>query len=146
MTLFEQLRDKLRNIEGAGNDYCSARASEALEILEEASREASSLPGPAAQEGKTINDVTEEDLANLAEAAIEGLAALRFLMWVDARAGDDDRSVMESQNQLAAALGQVGLPQGTYEEFAANVEEMLRSGKTPWEWRAMKDAARGERQ
>jgi hypothetical protein len=86
-------------------------------------------------EEKTIDDVTREDLERLTLASIDLLATARFLFWQNGGdSNSDDKSVRGSLDEAAAALEQIGLKQGTLEEFEANIEAMISSGLSPDEW------------
>ena len=87
---------------------------------------------------KTIDDVTREELAELAEAAHDLLGAARMMFWLGGHEDKDDRSFADSLDRIAAALAAIGQPQGTTAEFIANVEARLRSGMPPDRWRAMR--------
>jgi hypothetical protein len=89
---------------------------------------------------KTISDLTREELAELSEAANDLLGAARMMFWLGGHEDEEDHSFADSIDRMAAALTALGLPQGTTAEFIANVEEMLRSGMPPGQWRAMQRA------
>ena len=87
---------------------------------------------------KTIDEVTREDVAALVESAMDLLSCARFMFWV--RGGNaaepGDTSVRDSLDRMAAALNQIGITTGTIEEFDANIESILKSGKHPTVWAA----------
>jgi hypothetical protein len=93
---------------------------------------------------KTIDDVTREELAELAEAADDLLGAARMMFWLGGHEDKEDHSFADSIDRMAAALTAIGLPQGTTAEFIASVEAMLESGMAPDQWRAMQQAAPGK--
>src|SRR5690242_1266316 len=84
---------------------------------------------------QTIDDVTREQWARLTEAAINLLAGARMMFWLSGKEQDPDTSVRECLDEMADALTDIGLPQSSLDEFMANVEDMLKSGKSPEEWR-----------
>jgi len=86
---------------------------------------------------KNIDDVTREELADLAEAAHDLLGAARMMFWLGGHEDKEDRSFADSIDRMAAALAAIVLPQGTTAEFIANVEAMLKSSMPPDQWRAM---------
>jgi hypothetical protein len=91
---------------------------------------------------KTVDDVTREEWIALAEAASNLLGCARFMFWLDGSGSHDpeDGSVRDSLNKMASALESVGLPQGTIEEFDANIEAMMKSGKSLAEWAATRES------
>lgn len=85
---------------------------------------------------KTVDDVTRAEWIALAEAADELLGCARMMFWLSGSGTKDkeDSSLRDSLDRMASALNDIGLPQGSIEEFEANLEAMLRSGKSPDEW------------
>jgi hypothetical protein len=89
-----------------------------------------------------------KNIAVLAEAAEDLLYAMRLKIWKDVEDREDveDRSNWEVAARMEAALNAFGLPQPPYAEFKANLEDLLRSGLPPEEWRRVKGwAASAER-
>jgi len=89
---------------------------------------------------KTIDNVTRADVITLAEAAVSLLACGRFQYWQEGgneqeESENQDSSFRDALRQMERALELIGLPQGTFKEFAANVEDMLKSGLSPQEWK-----------
>ncbi len=87
---------------------------------------------------KTAQDVTLPEWVELAETAICLLSCARFMYWLRGSGKDPDgpdESMGEALDKMALALEVVGLPQGTTQEYEANLEDMLKSDKTPERWR-----------
>ena len=61
---------------------------------------------------KTIDDVTRDELAELAEAAHDLLGAARILFWLGGHDDKEDDSFTYSIDRMAAALAAIGLPRG----------------------------------
>lgn len=93
---------------------------------------------------KTSSDVSTDEWIGLAEAAVDLLSCARFMFWLSGSgAGDnEDTSNADTLDKMAAALAVVGLPQGSTEEFEANLEALLKSGLTPEQWASRQDRLR----
>jgi hypothetical protein len=89
---------------------------------------------------KSIEDVSREELAELAGAANDLLGAARMMFWLGGHEDQEDHSFADSIDRMGAALTAIGLPQGATAEFIASVEAMLKSGMPPDQWRAMQQA------
>ena len=84
---------------------------------------------------KTIDDVTREEWGELAEAAIDLLTMSRFMLWLHGGYGSEE----ECLDKMAFVLSKIGLPQLSREEYDSNIEQMLKSGLPPDEWKRRKE-------
>lgn len=75
---------------------------------------------------RTICDITLEEWGHLAIAAIDLLGVARFMAWRAVAERDDDTSILDCLDRMAALLAQIGLPQGTTREFFKRLEETLK--------------------
>ena len=72
---------------------------------------------------KTVDDITRDQVIELAEAAIDLLAVARLMHWVKYRDNPEER---EALDRMENALNAIGLRQMTYEEYRSHVEAILK--------------------
>ena len=75
------------------------------------------------KKARTSKDVKLEEWEILAESAINALGAGRLMLWL--RGPEEDNSCAEAFENLAKALGNIGLTQISSQQFETNIEKLL---------------------
>jgi hypothetical protein len=82
---------------------------------------------------RTIDDLTLKDVGRLVEVSIDLLNAMSMMYWEEGGPEPpppgSDSSYWDAMEAMRGVLSEIGLPQGSYAEFAIRLERVLATDR-----------------